>query len=110
MVNSSDAIISDEALKALLDRNIQPVKEREGGEGDLRQHDGVFKVIHEQDSSGSTLAIGCSNTPNDSAQLSDSTTADSSKAASECSLNRGPTTQEDTDVVGSSTVVADIKV
>ena len=61
-MDSSDAIISDEALEALLDRNIQMGKERGGGVGGggkgergEGQHEGVFKVIDEQDSSGNTL-------------------------------------------------------
>ena len=61
-MDSNDAIISDEALEALLDRNIQMGKEGGGGVGGggkgergEGQHEGVFKVIDEQDSSGNTL-------------------------------------------------------
>lgn len=86
MVNSSDAIISDEALRALLDRRIQPVKESEGRQKDDRQHDGVFKVIDEQDSSGNTLTIGCSSKRNNSDHFNSTAhTADSGKETNEVS-------------------------
>ena len=83
VVESSDAIISDEALEALLDRSIQTG--REGGEGGGegkgerggRQHEGVFKVIDEQDSSGNTLlSINKCNNTSDQLSQSSIVTAD----------------------------------
>lgn len=108
MVNSSDAIISDEALRALLDRRIQPVKESEGRQEDDRQHNGVFKVIDEQDSSGNTLTIGCNSKCNNSDHFdSTSHTADSGKEINELSHKERAT---EADVIGSNSVVTDIKV
>lgn len=110
-MNSSDAIISDEALRALLDRRIQPVKERERRGEEDRQHDGVFKVIDEQDSSGSTLTIGCNSTCSDGNHL-DSTaiTTNPDKKVNECSHNKMAITAV-TDVIGSNinAVVTDIQ-
>ena len=55
-VDSSDAIISDKALEALLDRSVsQPGEGEREGERQSKEIEGVFKVIHEQDSSGKTL-------------------------------------------------------
>ena len=54
-VDSSDAIISDKALEALLDRSVSQPGEGERGERQSKEIEGVFKVIHEQDSSGKTL-------------------------------------------------------
>ena len=58
VVDSRDAIISDEALAALLDRSVRPARRGEGeGEGGMGvgEHEGVFKVIDEQGSSGNSL-------------------------------------------------------
>ena len=53
VVNSSDVIISDKALEALLDRSVSTSGEgEEAGQGRGREMEGVFKVIHEQSSSG----------------------------------------------------------
>ena len=56
IVNSSDAIISDDALAALLDRSIQLNTVGERGErGKEGKHSDVFRVIKEQDSDGKVL-------------------------------------------------------
>ena len=53
VVDSSDVIISDKALEALLDRSVSTSGEREeAGQGRSREMEGIFKVIHEQSSSG----------------------------------------------------------
>ena len=53
VVDSSDVIISDKALEALLDRSVSTSGEGdEAGQGRGREMEGVFKVIHEQSSSG----------------------------------------------------------
>ena len=49
IVDSHDAIISDKALEALLDRSPGAMKEGEGK--GASEHGGIFKVIAEQDSS-----------------------------------------------------------
>ena len=111
VVESSDAIISDEALEALLDRSIQTGKEGGGGgggggkrEGGGGQHEGVFKVIDEQDSSGNTLLS--INKCNTSDQLSQSSivTADTGSDCSHHSIN--PNLCGDVSV---STTVTDVR-
>lgn len=65
MVNSNDAVISDEALAALLDRTLKiksdpSFKEKEEEEDSLKSacsvaHTGIFKVIAERDCSGTLI-------------------------------------------------------
>ena len=60
VVNSKDAVISDEALRALLNRNLsnndnddgKVARSLEESVGDGPKHSDVFKVIEERDSSG----------------------------------------------------------
>ena len=55
VVDSNDVIISDKALDALLDRSIGTSGGGEAGEGAHKEMEGVFKVIHDQDSSRNSL-------------------------------------------------------
>ena len=55
VVDSNDVIISDKALDALLDCSIGTSGGGEAGEGAHKEMEGVFKVIHDQDSSRNSL-------------------------------------------------------
>lgn len=56
VVDSEDAVISDEALAALLNRTLQSDKIKEKDEDSLKStHLGIFKVIAERDSSGKLI-------------------------------------------------------
>ena len=83
MVSSGDAVISDEALEALLDRSVGTegkgngaIKEAEGegsgGGRDGGKRDGVFKVILEQDSTRNVLQTVDGGTESGDGKKSDS--------------------------------------
>lgn len=60
VVDSENAVISDEALAALLDRTLQGNRATEEGEDNVKgagstAHSGVFKIIAERDSSGKLI-------------------------------------------------------